>query len=132
MTNNNICDQSASVISIKQVVESVAGELEQVVSQCEHLQGSIANLRNADGTLNEQAFFSLQEIDKITQFVDNLSHYLGELSQQIPEETSVNVAKAVREVHLHDMAERLSATLGRKSVSVPVEESGDCLFFDEK
>ena len=101
------------------MLEIITENLQQLIGDA-LLSGETSELQGAE----------LQNLDLLNQSLGNLATFLSALSQMTPPEWSVDVQKAVSDITLLDMADRLAGA-GQIDPAAARPTAGECDLFDE-
>ena len=104
--------------------------LERITENLQQLIGD-ALLSGLSGETSELQGAELQNLDLLNQSLGNLATFLSALSQMTPPEWSVDVQKAVRDITLLNMADRLAGAGQIDPAAAPRHTAGECDLFDE-
>lgn len=104
--------------------------LERITENLQQLIGD-ALLSGLSGETSELQGAELQNLDLLNQSLGNLATFLSALSQMTPPEWSVDVQKAVRDITLLNMADRLAGAGQIDTAAAPRHTAGECDLFDE-
>ena len=101
-TVDDSCDApSASVFA------QVGSELQSMAAATLRLQTIVGELLADDALALTPSVLELQDIDRITQTLENLATFMTDL--RAPEHHLLNAEEAAQRITLHDLARRLSA-----------------------
>lgn len=103
--------------------------LETITENLQQLIGD-ALLSGRSGEASALQGAELQNLDLLNQSLGNLATFLSALSQMTPPEWSVDVQKAVSDITLLDMADRLAGA-GQTDPAATRPTAGECDLFDE-
>lgn len=116
--------------SLSDVLANAAGEVKMLETITENLQRIIGDALPHGGKSGLQNY-ELQNLDLLNQSLGNLAMFLSSLSQMTPHEWCVDVQKAVSDITLLDMADRLTSAEQSDAAAETQYTAGECDLFDE-
>ena len=114
-------------VSTSEILGRVSIELHELTATTIRIQSLVSNLVSQSDTANRDNIYSLQELDRITQTLDNLTSFLAYLSNNTILESHVNIKEAAKMVKLTALATNLIH--GAKQIEIEDSEEGECEFF---
>jgi hypothetical protein len=115
--SNNVNDTNGAaraLVPVPEVLTTLSHEVRVLSDGVNDLQDLIGNLVVAGAFGGSPSLYQLQCLDRISQSLDAISDYLGNISKLSSSEWKIDVAEASRSVKLAEVSERLNG-IERKS-----------------
>ncbi|MFY0612060.1 MAG: hypothetical protein JXQ99_11080 [Hyphomicrobiaceae bacterium] len=100
-------ETDAELIPVANLIRYVGKELQRLRETTEDLQASISNVITSDSLSISSAVSELQDLDELTQVLENLSNLQGKLAEMVTTESVVDPHLALSDIKLEELKRRL-------------------------
>ena len=112
-------------VSAGEVLSRVSSELSKLSIEMQDVQSLVSRLVDEDGKVRPNALYSLQELDRLTQTLENLTRFLSFLSTNSNPNWEYDVSPAEECVNLAALASSLIHGIQ----IIEIGDEDDCDFF---